>query len=116
MAFVELSGMTIGVLTFELHLAEAGSLKSKRQVMRRIKDRLRARFNVAVSELEDHSDRWQRGEVAVVSVASRRDSLEVLFEAVVREAESHVPGHLVETGREFLEGADGGPSGWTGDW
>ena len=108
--------MTIGVLTFEVHLPEAGSLKGKRQVVRRLKDRLRSRFNVAVSELEDHANVWQRAEFAVVSVGNGRNHLEVLFEAVVGEVESHIPGHLVETGREYLEGSDGGPAGWTGDW
>lgn len=107
--------MTIGVLTFEIHLLESGSLKGKRQVVRRIKDRLRSRYNVAISELEDHADLWQRAEIAVVSVAAHRNALETLFEAVVREAESQTPGHLIETGRDFLEGADGGPSGWSGE-
>jgi uncharacterized protein YlxP (DUF503 family) len=108
--------MTIGILTFEVRLPESGSLKGKRQVVRRLKDRLRSRFNVAVSELEDHSDAWQRAEIAVVSVASGRDRLEVLFEAVVGAAESLIPGHLVETGRDYLDASDGGPAGWTGDW
>ena len=107
--------MTIGVLTVELHLPQARSLKDKRQVLRGVKDRLRARHNVAVSELEDNADRWQRAEVAVVSVASQRDVLESLFETIVREIESQIPGHLVETGRDFLEGADGGPGGWGAD-
>ncbi len=104
--------MTIGLLTFELHLPQSRSVKDKRQVLRSVKDRLRARHNVAVSELEDGADLWQRASVAVVSVASRRDVLENLFEAIVREIEGQIPGHLVETGREFLEAADGGPNGW----
>jgi uncharacterized protein len=107
--------VTIGVLTVELHLPQARSLKDKRQVLRGVKDRLRARHNVAVSELEDNADRWQRAEVAVVSVASQRNVLESLFETIVREIESQIPGHLVETGRHFLEGADGGPGGWGDD-
>jgi uncharacterized protein YlxP (DUF503 family) len=107
--------VTIGLLTFEIHLPQSRSLKDKRQVLRSVKERLRARHNVAVSELSDGSDVWQRASVAVVSVASRRDVLENLFEAVVRETEGHIPGHLIETGREFLEGADGGPRGWEGD-
>ena len=107
--------MTIGVLTVELHLPQARSLKDKRQVLRGVKDRLRARHNVAVSELEDNADRWQRAEVAVVFVASQRDVLDSLFETIVREIESQIPGHLVETGRDFLEGADGGPGGWGDD-
>lgn len=104
--------MTIGVLTFDVHLPQARSLKDKRQVIRSVKERLRSRHNVAVSELAEDADRWQRASIAVVSVASGRDPLERLFEAVVREVESSIPGHLVETGRDYLDGADGGPSGW----
>lgn len=107
--------MTIGVLTFELHLPQARSLKDKRQVVRSVKERLRARHNVAISELEEHGDVWQRASIAVVSVAGHRDVLDALFHTVVRETEGHVPGHLIETGRDFLEGADGGPAGWEGD-
>jgi uncharacterized protein YlxP (DUF503 family) len=108
--------MTIGVLTFEIHLPEAGSLKGKRQVVRGIKDRLRARHNVSVCELEANAHLWQRAELAVVAVATGRDALESLFNAVVREIESRTPGHLMETGREYLEGADGGPRGWSEDF
>ncbi len=43
--------MAVGLLTLELHIAEAQSLKDKRQVLRSLKDRLRAQFNVAVAEL-----------------------------------------------------------------
>jgi hypothetical protein len=49
-----------------------------------------------------------------VSVAHDRDALVRLFEAVYRETESGVPGHVIETGSEFLEAADGGPAGWDG--
>jgi len=108
--------MTVGVLTFDLHLPQARSLKDKRQVVRSVKERLRSRHNVAVSELEEHADLWQRASIAVVSVAGHRDVLEALFQSLVRETESQIPGHLVETGREFLEGSDGGPGGWEGDF
>ena len=107
--------VTIGLLTFEIHLPQSRSLKDKRQVVRSVKDRLRARHNVAVSELEDEADLWQRSSIAVVSVASHRDSLETLFEEIVREVEGRIPGHFIETGRDFLEGADGGPGGWRED-
>ncbi len=108
--------MTVGVYTFEIHLPAAQSLKDKRQVLKRLKDRLRSRHNVAVSELEEHADLWQRAGVAVVSVASRRDVLERLFEAVHREVESQVPGEVIETGSDFIESSDGGPGGWEADW
>ena len=98
--------MTIGLLTLEIHLPQSRSLKDKRQVLRSVKERLRSRHNVAVSELEDGADLWQRATVAVVSVASRRDPLETLFETIVREVEGQIPGHLLETGREYLDGIE----------
>ncbi len=108
--------MTIGVFTFEIHLPAARSLKDKRQVVKSLKDRLRARHNVAVAELAEHADLWQRTSLAVVSVASRREILEKLFDTIRREAERHVPGHVIETGNDFIEGSDGGPGGWQEGW
>lgn len=108
--------MTIGVYTFEIHLPASRSLKEKRQVVRRLKDRLRTRHNVAVSELDEHGDLWQRASFAVVSVARRRDALARLFEAVHREVAGTVPGEVIETGSEFIEGSDGGTAGWKEDW
>ena len=92
--------MPIGVLTLELHLPEAHSLKEKRFVVRKIKDRLRARFNVAVAEL-DHQDLWQRAVLGVVSIASDQKVLETLLEAVQRESEQVLGGDLVRTELEF---------------
>jgi len=108
--------MTVGIYTFEIHLPASRSLKEKRQVMRRLKDRLRARHNVAVSEIAEHADLWQRAGLAVVSLAPRREVLESLFEAVRREVESEIPGDLIETGTDFIEASDGGPSGWESDY
>jgi len=108
--------MTVGIYSFELHLPEARSLKDKRQVLRRVKDRLRAHHNVAVAETGEYLDLWQRAALTVVSVADRREPLERLFEAVHREAQAHVPGQLIETGIEYLDGADGGVAGWSESW
>ena len=58
--------MPVGLLTLEIHISEAQSLKDKRHVLRSLKDRLRAHFNVAVSEL-DHQEVWQRSRVGVRS-------------------------------------------------
>jgi len=95
--------VVIGVTSFEIHLPDAQSLKDKRQVLRRVKDRLRAHHNVAVLEESEHADLWQRAEVVVVSVASHRDALRRLFEAVRREVEAHVPGHVMESEAEFID-------------
>jgi len=93
--------MPIGVLTLELHLPEAHSLKEKRFVVRKIKDRLRSRFNVAVAEL-DHQDLWQRALLGVVSISSDRKALQNLLEAVERESEKVLGRDLVGTELDFF--------------
>ena len=77
--------MPIAFLTLELRIEAAHSLKDKRQALRSLKDRLRAKFNVAVAEL-DPNDLWQRATVGVVSVSGSRDYLIGLMENVERAA------------------------------
>lgn len=77
--------MAIAFLTIEIRIEGAASLKDKRQVLRAMKDRLRAKFNVAVSEL-DPSDLWQRATIGVVSISGSRDYLDGLMANVEREA------------------------------
>jgi uncharacterized protein len=75
----------IAFLTIELRMEAAHSLKDKRQVLRSLKDRLRASFNVSVAEL-DAADLWQRATVGVVSISGSRDYLRGLMEKVERAA------------------------------
>jgi hypothetical protein len=75
----------IAFLTLEIRIEAAHSLKDKRQVLRSLKDRLRASFNVSVAEL-DAADLWQRATVGVVSISGSRDYLRGLMEKVERSA------------------------------
>ncbi|MBI4827876.1 MAG: DUF503 domain-containing protein [Nitrospinae bacterium] len=50
--------MVVGVCKVSLALHGARSLKSKRQVIKSVKDRVRARFNISIAEV-DHHDLYQ---------------------------------------------------------
>jgi hypothetical protein len=91
----------IGLLTLELHLPYAHSLKDKRMVLNRVKERLRGKFNVAVAEL-DHQDLWQRALLGVVSISSSEQNLRQVLEGAQREAESLLGGELVRSEVELL--------------
>lgn len=78
--------MPVGVLTLEIQLPYAHSLKEKRAVLRKMRDRLRSRFNVAVAEL-DHQDVRQHATLGVVSISGSRPLLEAVFRQVLAEAE-----------------------------
>jgi hypothetical protein len=77
--------MPIAFLTLELSIEGAHSLKDKRQVVRSMKDRLRASFNISVAELEP-TDLWNRATIGVVSVSDSRDYLDGLMKNVERQA------------------------------
>lgn len=96
--------MPIGLLTLEIHVADAQSLKDKRQVLRSLKDRLRANFNVAVAELA-YQDLWQRSRVGVVSLSGDSKHLEESFAAILAESERILGRDLVSQEIEYFEDA-----------
>ena len=61
--------MIIGVVEIELFIPHASSLKSKRGVVKSIKDRIRHQFNVSISEV-GYQDKWQRCALAIVTVST----------------------------------------------
>jgi uncharacterized protein len=92
--------MVVALLSVELFLPGAGSLKAKRMVLRRVKDRL-AKFNVAVSEVEHH-DLWQRAGLGIVTISTARAHAEQELAAVADEIERLEPGAITRTELEFL--------------
>ena len=65
----------ISLLTIELMIPWARSLKDKRSAVRGLKDRLRSRFNASVAEVA-YQDKWQRVVIAVCILGSDRRQLE----------------------------------------
>ena len=92
---------TIGVLTLDLQIEHSHSLKDKRQVVRSLKDRLRARFNVAAAEI-DHQESWQRAVIGVVTLAGDRPRVEEVLQRVEIEAADLLGPILVGADREFF--------------
>jgi uncharacterized protein len=73
-----------------LLLADARSLKDKRMVIRRIKDRVRDRIGVFVNEVgsSEVKDSWRCGELGVAVASSDRQKALALIDEVVRIAMS----------------------------
>jgi uncharacterized protein YlxP (DUF503 family) len=92
--------MVVALLSVELYLPGARSLKDKRMVVRRVKDRL-AKFNVAVSEVEHH-DLWQRAGLGIVTISTTLAHAEQELAAVGDEIERVEPGAITRTEIEIL--------------
>jgi len=93
---------SIGVLTLELHIEGALSLKDKRHTVKSLKDRLRSKFNVAVAEIA-YQDLWQRSLVSAVTVSGDHAYAEEVLQRVEREAASILGGALVGSSVEWIE-------------
>ncbi len=91
----------VALLIAQIHLPGIASLKEKRQVLRRLKDRLREHYNVSVAEVE-HQDLWQRAALGVVGISSARVPLERTFASVQEEVERHTPGQVLSCDVEYL--------------
>ncbi|MFL5246471.1 MAG: DUF503 domain-containing protein [Myxococcales bacterium] len=90
--------MVVGVLRLALVIRSARSLKDKRHALKRILDRVRARYNVSIAEVGDN-DIWQRALVGVTAVANDRSFVNEVLDKVVRDVEMLGVADLV--GREM---------------
>jgi hypothetical protein len=93
--------MPVGLLTLEIHIPDAQSLKDKRQVLRSLKDRLRQHHNVAVAELEDQK-LWQHAVVGVVTLSNNAGHVEQMLQAALHEAERILERALVSSSVEIM--------------
>ena len=75
----------VGVLTMELRIEHAHSLKEKRHVVKSLKDRLRNKFNVSVAEIDD-MDLHNSAVIAVAALSARKDFATTVLQAVEEES------------------------------
>lgn len=93
--------MVVGVTTWELHLEGCRSLKDKRQILRSLKDRLRARFNVSVAET-DHNDLWQRAELTACVVSNERGHAQNVLRQADQLVAAAAGARVMDTSTSYL--------------
>lgn len=105
--------MFVGVLRITLHVPHAQSLKDKRRVVLKFRDRVRSRFQVSIAEV-GAQDKLQRAVFGVSVVSSEAAVCDSVLEQVARVAETqpdavltHRETEIVPFGDE-LYGGEGG--------
>lgn len=93
--------MIIGCLEVELYIPHSHSLKEKRKRLKRLKDRLKAHHNVAVSELA-YQDKWQRSQLGMVTLNNRKQVIEKTFNQIIKEIEESIDGEIINIGISYL--------------
>lgn len=95
----------------EIYIPQGRSLKGKRSVVNRIKERLRSRFHASTAEV-DYQDLHQRAAIGIALVGAHPRSLEDALEAMRRlvEDESRCTITAWETRVEPFRGASRAPA------
>ncbi|MCK5361058.1 MAG: DUF503 domain-containing protein [Gammaproteobacteria bacterium] len=91
----------VALVTVELFIPFAHSLKEKRSVVRGLKDRLRARFNVSVAEF-GYQDKWQRALIGVCMLSGDKHKLEADMARVRQLCEEMTRIEIVDINQEWL--------------
>jgi uncharacterized protein YlxP (DUF503 family) len=97
--------MNVGVCCFTLVIASSHSLKDKRAVVRRLKDRIGQRFKVVLSEVGSQ-DTWQRAELAFAVLTGDRDAAQAAVNGVLAFVQAQGLGELALERHEVLSFGD----------
>jgi uncharacterized protein YlxP (DUF503 family) len=74
--------MFVGIGKVEIFLPGLRSLKSKRRIIKSIKDKIRSKFNVGVNEI-DFLDKWQHSTIGIAAVSNDSKFLRSSFSKIV---------------------------------
>ncbi len=97
--------MFVGVLRLVFHIPHARSLKEKRSVVRRFRDRVRARFDVSIAEV-DAQDLHQKAVFGVAVVSGDAAQCDSVLEQVARAAELQEEAVLADRATELITVGD----------
>lgn len=93
--------MIVGILTIEIHISEAHSLKEKRFILRSLKDRIRNKFNVSIAEI-DANDLWQRCVLGVACIANETKIINQILDRVKNTILNTPTVELIDSRMEML--------------
>jgi hypothetical protein len=93
--------MFVGVLRLTFHIPHARSLKEKRSVTRKFRDRVRARFDVSIAEV-GALDLHQKAIFGVAVISGDASVCDSLLEQVARAAELQEDAVLTDRATELI--------------
>ena len=93
--------MVISILRVVLFIGHANSLKAKRMVLNSLKTRLRNKFNIAISEIDEH-DKWQKSTLGIVSIGKDRRYMDKQFSNIINYIEIFNQVDIVNYERQMI--------------
>src|SRR4051812_22293177 len=96
--------MVVGICRITLLVPESHSLKERRMVLRRIKDRVHNKFNVAIAEVSegDYKDSWQSAQLGFAVVSNDRGFTQSVVQKVLDFVDSLGMAKLTDDEQDYL--------------
>lgn len=93
--------MVVGICRIELRIPQTHSLKAKRQVLRKIKDRVKNKFNVSIAEVGEN-DKWQSSLLGLALVGNDRRQINSALDVVINFIENLNAAEIINSELEIL--------------
>ena len=93
--------MIVGICHLDVIIPENHSLKGKRQVIKRVIDRVKNRFNISIAEVGDN-ELWQRSQLGMSLVGNDRKFINSYLDRVVNFIEAMNVVHIAHSELEIL--------------
>lgn len=98
--------MVVGVCRISLQLEDSQSLKDKRSVLRRIKDRVNQKYNCAIAEVGD-TDVWQSAQLGFAVVSNERGFTQSMVQRILAFIDDLALAKLVDDEQDYIDYGDG---------
>jgi uncharacterized protein YlxP (DUF503 family) len=102
--------MIVGVCRISLMIEESQSLKDKRSVLKRIKDRVSQKFNCAIAEVGD-PDVWQSAQLGFAVVSNERGFTQSMVQRILQFIDDLALAKLVDDEQDYVDYGDGAIEG-----
>ena len=107
--------MVVGVCRVTLMISESHSLKEKRMVLRRIKDRVANKFNCAIAEVGD-ADNWQSAELGFAVVSNEHGFTQAMVQKILAFIEELAVAKVIDDEQDFVNYGDEDLEGGVDHW
>jgi uncharacterized protein YlxP (DUF503 family) len=97
--------MVVGVCRVTLMVSESHSLKEKRMVLRRIKDRVNNKFNCAIAEVGDQ-DNWQSAELGFAVVSNEHGFTQSMVQKILAFIEELAVAKITNDEQDYINYGD----------
>ncbi len=91
----------VGICTIEIHIPGSDSLKNKRRVIKSIIQRIRNKYNVSVSEI-DEQDIWQRATLGIACISNDKNIIHKTFSHIENFLDSNMEIQVINLYIEIL--------------